>query len=104
MISRDLARSRKQKVGQLSDIHRNPPRQSPREHLTASSVFVFENVAKFSRPFDESPLSSCSFLASCGRIDNAIDFSARHRGRFAFCTLAEPRSGSARAGFFIHES
>ncbi len=69
------------------------------------SAFVFTNIAKFSRAFDEPALSSCSFLASCSLIAKAVDFSARHLGCFALGTLAElSGGGSVSARFFIHEN
>jgi hypothetical protein len=69
------------------------------------SAFVFTNIAKFSRAFDEPALSSCSFFASCSLITKAVDFSARHLGCFAFGILAElTGGGSVSARFFIHEN
>jgi hypothetical protein len=69
------------------------------------SAFVFTNIAKFSRAFDEPALSSRSFFASCSLITKAVDFSARHLGCFAFGTLAElTGEGSVSARFFIHEN
>jgi hypothetical protein len=65
------------------------------------SAFVFTNIAKFSRPFDEPALSSCPFFASCSPIAEAVDFSARHHGCFAFGILAELTGGPSR--LFIHE-
>jgi hypothetical protein len=76
-----------------------------REQLGGSpflvSAFVFTNIAKFSRAFDEPALSLCSFFASCSLIAKAVDFSARHLGCFAFGTLPTSR---ARSRFFIHDS
>jgi hypothetical protein len=69
------------------------------------SAFVFTNIAKFSRAFDEPALSSCSFFASRSLIAKAVDFSARHLGCFAFGTLAElTGGGSVSSRFFIHEN
>jgi hypothetical protein len=65
------------------------------------SAFVFTNIAKFSRAFDEPALSSCSFFASCSLIAKAVDFLARHLGCFAFGILSTSR---ARSRFFIHEN
>jgi hypothetical protein len=69
------------------------------------SAFVFANIAKFSRAFDEPALSSCSFFASCSLIAKAVDFLARHLGCFAFGIPAElTGGGAASARFFIHEN
>jgi len=61
------------------------------------SAFVFTNIEKFSRAFDEPALSSCSFFASCSLIAKAVDFSARHLGCFAFGILAELTGGGRLA-------
>ena len=65
------------------------------------SAFVFTNIAKFSRAFDEAALSSCSFFASCSLIAKAVDFSACHLGCFAF---GIPSTSRAQSHFFIHEN
>jgi hypothetical protein len=60
------------------------------------------NIAKFSRPFDELALSSCSFFASCSLIAKAVDFSARHLGCFVFGTLAELTGGGSVSETALH--